>query len=89
MRQSRSRVAKLAGRSARLAGGVSTDVIFSRFDQTHSLLFQPSTESIGGHNQSSRLTARMTQLGKLDCEGAKIGPDGAGGEVFADNGPPD
>src|SRR5215472_6405487 len=83
MRQSRSRAAKLAGRSARLGGDISTDVLCCCFGKTHSLLLQPATESIGGHNQSSSLTARITQLGKLDCEGGKIGPYRASKEVFA------
>ena len=52
MGQSRCGVAQLAGGSALLTGGVGMNVIRRRFARSHSLLFQPTTESICGHDQT-------------------------------------
>src|SRR6516164_961588 len=84
MRQSGGCIGKVAGGSALLAGGVSTDVICRRFRQTHSLLLQPATKSVRGPEQSPALTARVTQLGKLDGKRRKVGPYRPSKEVFAD-----
>ena len=75
MRQSLGRVAELAGGIARLASGVGTKIIRRRFGQPYSLLLQPATERICGHDWSSGLTARITQFGKLDSQRGKIRPN--------------